>query len=45
MGTLIAMLSAPVALSINGSFVLLGAATLLARAPTYRWLLRPRPAD
>ena len=45
MGSLIALLSAPLALSINGSFVLLGAATLLARAPTYRWLLRPRPAD
>ena len=45
MGTLIALLGAPIALSINGSFVLLGAATLLARAPTYRWLLRPRPAD
>jgi predicted MFS family arabinose efflux permease len=45
MGTLIATLSAPVALSINGAVVLLGAATLLARAPTYRWLLRPRPAD
>jgi len=45
MGTLVAALGAPVALSINGCCVVLGAATLVARAPRYRWLLRPRPAD
>jgi predicted MFS family arabinose efflux permease len=37
MGTLASSLGAPSALVINGSLVLLAAATLLLRAPTYRW--------
>jgi predicted MFS family arabinose efflux permease len=45
MGGLVTTFSAPVALSINGLLVLAGAATLVARAPTYRWLLRPRMAE
>lgn len=42
MGTLVATLGAPVALAINGCLVLVGAATLLVRAPSYRSLLRLR---
>jgi MFS family permease len=37
MGTLVATLGAPGALLINGSMVVVSAATLLARAPRYRW--------
>jgi predicted MFS family arabinose efflux permease len=44
MGATVAALGAPGALLINGSLVLLSAATLLVRAPTYRWALRPRPS-
>jgi predicted MFS family arabinose efflux permease len=44
MGTLVATLGAPAALSINGGLVLVAAATLLARAPSYRLVLRPKIA-
>jgi MFS family permease len=37
MGTLIAALGAPSALLINGAVTMAAAATLLARAPGYRW--------
>ncbi len=37
MGALIAALGAPGALLINGGLALVSAATLLARAPQYRW--------
>jgi MFS family permease len=37
MGTLIAALGAPSALLINGAVTVAAAATLLARAPAYRW--------
>jgi MFS family permease len=37
MGAVAATLGAPSALLINGSLVLIAAATLLARAPEYRW--------
>jgi hypothetical protein len=40
MGSLSATLGAPSALMINGSIVLLAAATLLIRAPAYRMRLR-----
>jgi hypothetical protein len=36
MGALVAWLGAPAALAINGGLVLLAAATLLMRAPSYR---------
>lgn len=45
MGTLVTIFSAPAALWINGCFVLGAAATLLLRAPGYRWLPRPGSAD
>jgi MFS family permease len=38
MGTLAGALGAPSALLINGSLVLIASATLLARAPAYRWV-------
>jgi hypothetical protein len=45
MGTLAGLLGAPGALTINGALVLAAAATLLSRAPTYRWLYgAPREA-
>jgi MFS family permease len=45
MGLLIAALGAPAALLLNGAVTVAAAATLLARAPDYRWTrwLRPRP--
>jgi predicted MFS family arabinose efflux permease len=39
-GALAAALGAPGALAINGCLVLAGAATLLVRAPLYRWPIR-----
>jgi predicted MFS family arabinose efflux permease len=44
MGLLIAALGAPAALLLNGAVTVAAAATLLARAPDYRWTrwLRPR---
>src|SRR5207248_2799750 len=44
MGSLAAAFGAPVGLSINGCLVLVAAATLLVRAPTYRLALRARIA-
>lgn len=44
MGILIATLGAPSALLLNGALAVAAAATLLARAPGYRWRLRVRPA-
>jgi predicted MFS family arabinose efflux permease len=44
MGALVATLGAPGALLINGSLTVVAAATLLARAPTYRPALRRRPS-
>ncbi len=44
MGTLAASFGAPGALLLNGSLVLLGAATLLYASPSFRWLPgAPRP--
>lgn len=42
MGTLAAAVGAPAALTVNGLLVLVGALTLLARAPTYRLNSSPR---
>lgn len=44
MGALIATLGAPGALLINGALAVASAATLLARAPGYRWKRRVQPA-
>jgi MFS family permease len=43
MGVLIAALGAPSALLINGAITVAAAATLLARAPAYRWRRSERP--
>jgi MFS family permease len=45
MGMLIAALGAPIALLINGAVTVAAAATLLMRAPGYRWTrwARPKP--
>jgi MFS family permease len=43
MGLLAAALGAPAALLINGGLTVAAAATLLARAPAYRWTTRARP--
>ena len=45
MGMLVAALGAPIALLINGAVTVAAAATLLARAPGYRWIrwARPKP--
>jgi MFS family permease len=43
MGSLVAALGAPTALWINGCLVLMAAATLLVRAPGYRWLFARGP--
>ena len=44
MGSLAAAFGAPVGLSINGCLVVVAAATLLIRAPNYRWTLRAKIA-
>jgi hypothetical protein len=43
MGMLVAALGAPIALLINGTLTVAASATLLVRAPGYRWTLRARP--
>ena len=43
MGMLVAAIGAPIALLINGILTVAASATLLARAPDYRWTLRTRP--
>jgi hypothetical protein len=43
MGLLVAALGAPGALLINGAIVVAAAGTLLLRAPSYRWAMRPTP--
>ncbi len=43
MGMLVAALGVPRALLINGALTVAAAVTLLARAPEYRWSLRPSP--
>jgi MFS family permease len=45
MGALVSVVGAPTALLINGSVVVLAAATLLARAPIFRVTHFPRRAD
>jgi MFS family permease len=45
MGAIVSLLGAPTALLINGSVVVLAAATLLARAPVFRLTHFPRRAD
>lgn len=44
MGALAAVLGVPGALVINGAVTVAAAATLLARAPAYRWARRARPS-
>ncbi len=40
-GLLVSAVGAPVTLLINGGLTMISAATLLVRAPSYRWRLRP----